>query len=91
MTATIKSNSSISPARTLYLPSALNPSVAETLAQTFRSSCGDDILIDAANVQKVDAQCVQVLRIALNEWTQRGRKVTFVNDAADLTVMLRAA
>jgi len=91
MTATTKSTSSISPARTLYLPSSLNPRVAETLAETFRASRGDDILIDAANVQKVDVQCVQVLRTALNEWTQRGRSLTVINDAADLTVLLRAA
>jgi anti-anti-sigma regulatory factor len=91
MTATPKLTSSISSARTLYLPSSLNPRVAETLAETFRTSRGDDILIDAANVQRVDAQCVQVLRTAVNEWTQGGRNLTVINDAADLTDLLRAA
>ena len=90
MTAKIQTQS-VSPARTLYLPSSLNPRVAETLAETFRASRGDDILIDASNLQKVDAQCVQVLRTALNEWTSSGRNLTFVNDAAELSEMLRAA
>lgn len=91
MTAKINPKSSISPVRTLYLPSSLSPAVAETLAKTFSVSDGDDILIDASNVQKVDTQCVQVLRTALNDWTQRGRSLTVVNDPADLAVLLRAA
>jgi anti-anti-sigma regulatory factor len=69
----------------------LSPGVAATLAETFRSSRGDDILIDASNVQQVDTQCVQVLRAALDDWTLNGRSLTVINDAADLTVMLRAA
>lgn len=91
MAATAEAKSCFCPARTLYLPSSLSPGVAATLAETFRSSRGDDILIDAANVQQVDTQCVQVLRAALNDWTSNGRSLTVINDAADLTVLLRAA
>lgn len=91
MTATAKAKASFCSARTLYLPSSLSAGVAATLAETFRSSRGDDILIDASNVRQVDAQCVQVLRAALDDWTSNGRSLTVVNDAADLTVLLRAA
>jgi anti-anti-sigma regulatory factor len=81
----------VCPTRTLYLPSSLNAEVANTLERTFRACRGDDLVIDASNVQAVDTQCAAVLRAALNNWASDGRSFTVLNDLADLTTRLRAA
>ncbi|HLW91099.1 MAG TPA: STAS domain-containing protein [Roseiarcus sp.] len=81
MTGGNDSQAVICPMRTLYLPASLNAAVADTLAKTFRACRGDDLVIDAANVENVSAQCVEVLRAALDNWASDGRSLTLLNDS----------
>ena len=78
------------PMRTIYLPAELGLTEASTLAETFRTCRGDDIVIDGSNVQSVGEQCAKVLRMALKDWAADGRRLTLLEGAAvDLTAQAR--
>jgi anti-anti-sigma regulatory factor len=77
--------------RTIYLPATLGLTEANTLAETFRTSRGDDLVIDASFVQSVSERCAEVLRMALEDWASDGRRLTLLEGVLDLTARARAA
>jgi chemotaxis protein CheX len=55
-------------AQTLQLPASLDLSYAAPLAESFLALRGMNLTVDAAGVQRVGAQCVQVILSALSTW-----------------------
>jgi chemotaxis protein CheX len=71
-----------SPSHTLTLPAALDPDVAATLSRTLNNCRGEDLVIDASYVQKLGAQCFQVLHAAQQTWNADKRLFSLVNGPA---------
>jgi chemotaxis protein CheX len=57
---------------TLRLAEILDIRAASPLAGEFLNTRGRNVTIDASNVQKLGAQCVQVLLSARSTWTADG-------------------
>jgi chemotaxis protein CheX len=55
-------------AQRLRLPEVLNLTFAGPLAQSFLALRGAELAIDAAFVQRIGAQCVQVIMSAVSTW-----------------------
>jgi chemotaxis protein CheX len=55
-------------AQTLQLPEVLDLSYAAPLAESFLALRGMNLTVDAASVQRVGAQCVQVIMSAVSTW-----------------------
>jgi chemotaxis protein CheX len=55
-------------ARTLRLPEILDLTRAGPLAESFRALRGASLAVDAARVQRVGAQCAQVIMSAVSTW-----------------------
>jgi len=68
-----------SPSHIVTLPAALDLDVAATLSQTLNRCRGADVVIDACYVQKLGAQCFQVLDAARRTWKTDKRLFTLVN------------
>jgi chemotaxis protein CheX len=54
--------------RTLQLPDILDLTCAGPLAESFRALRGVELAVDAARVQRVGAQCAQVIMSAVATW-----------------------
>jgi chemotaxis protein CheX len=65
--------------RTLQLPEVLDLPAAGPLARTLVESRGANVVIDASSVQRVGAQCMQVLLSAASAWTSDGLSLAIVN------------
>jgi chemotaxis protein CheX len=63
----------------LQLAEALDLVAAKPLAQLLLERRGASIVIDASAVQRVGAQCVQVLLSAASTWTADGHSLAIVN------------
>jgi chemotaxis protein CheX len=68
----------------LQLPETLDLVAARPLAQMLIERRGADIVIDASSVQRVGAQCVQVLLSAASTWTADGHSLAIVNRSPGL-------
>jgi chemotaxis protein CheX len=55
-------------AQTLRLPEILDITRAGPLAESFRAMRGSKLNVDAARVQRVGAQCAQVIMSAVATW-----------------------
>jgi chemotaxis protein CheX len=55
-------------AQTLQLPEILDLSYAAPLAESFLALRGMNLTVDAAGVQRVGAQCMQVILSAVSTW-----------------------
>ena len=53
---------------TLRLPEILDLTCAAPLAESFRALRGVELAVDAAGVQRVGAQCAQVIMSAVATW-----------------------
>ena len=73
-----------SQSHTVTLPAALDFDVAATLSRTLNNCRGEDVVIDASYVQKLGAQCFQVLHAAAQTWKADNRLFTLVNSPARL-------
>ena len=71
-----------SQSHTVTLPAALDFDVAATLSRTLDNCRGEDVVIDASYVQKLGAQCFQVLHAAEQAWKADNRLFTLVNGPA---------
>jgi chemotaxis protein CheX len=57
-----------SAAQSLQLPEVLDLTFAGPLAESFLALRGSKLAVDAAQVQRVGAQCVQVIMSAVSTW-----------------------
>jgi chemotaxis protein CheX len=73
-----------SQSHTVTLPAALDLDVAATLSRTLNNCRGEDVVIDASYVQKLGAQCFQVLHAAQQTWKADNRLFTLINGPARL-------
>ena len=63
----------------LQLDEALDLVAAKPLAQSLLERRGASIVIDASSVQRVGAQCAQVLLSAASTWAADGHSLAIVN------------
>lgn len=70
-------------AQPIVLDSILDLRAAAPLADEFKARRGADIQIDASNVERLGAQCVQVLMSAEKTWTSEGFKLLIVNGSPE--------
>jgi chemotaxis protein CheX len=63
----------------LQLAETLDLVAAKPLAQSLIERRGASIVIDASSVQRVGAQCVQVLLSAASTWAADGHSLAVVN------------
>ena len=63
----------------LQLPEALDLLAATPLLKSLLERRGASIVIDASSVQRVGAQCVQVLLSAASAWSADGHSLAIVN------------
>ncbi|WP_158814574.1 STAS domain-containing protein [Methylocapsa sp. S129] len=54
--------------QTLRLPEILDITRAGPLAESFRALRGAELAVDAAQVQRIGAQCAQVIMSAVSTW-----------------------
>jgi len=59
----------------LQLPEVLDLTAAAPLAQSFLARRGADLSIDASQVRRVGAQCLQVLLAAASTWQNDGMRL----------------
>jgi chemotaxis protein CheX len=59
----------------LRLPAMLDARAAAPLAQDLRSRAGHDLTVEADEVQRLGAQCLQVLLAARRRWHADGRRL----------------
>ena len=64
--------------RQLQLPQVLDLTAAAPLAQSLLSRRGADLIVDASRVQRVGAQCLQVLLAAAATWKADGARLRLV-------------
>jgi chemotaxis protein CheX len=60
---------------TLTLPSVLDIQAAEPLRVQLLANRGQDVVLDASNVERLGALCLQVLISAQQSWAREGRTV----------------
>jgi chemotaxis protein CheX len=65
--------------QTLDLPDILDIRAAAPLAARLLALRGEEVAIDAGNVQRVGAQCIQVLLSARATWTADGISFALTN------------
>jgi chemotaxis protein CheX len=63
----------------LQLAEVLDLVAAKPLAQALLERRGASIVIDASSVQRVGAQCVQVLLSAASTWAADGHSLAIIN------------
>jgi chemotaxis protein CheX len=68
----IQESSSDQFTRTIKLPEALNLRAAPPLAASLLGVRGHQVTLDASEVEKIGAQCIQVLLSAHALWAQEG-------------------
>lgn len=67
----------------IELPEILDLKAAAALAGEFLSRRGEEIAIDASQVQRLGGQCLQVLLSAAMTWRADDVPIAFVNPSAD--------
>jgi len=68
----------------LALPPILDITAAGPLASEFLRVRGKDVSVDASKVERVGAQCIQVLLSAVATWTLDGMEFDLANPSAAL-------
>lgn len=76
---------------TLVLPAALDLSVAAPLTNSFRALRGRPLEVDASQVERVGAICLQVLHSACLTWAQDEAPLSFLAPSAALVEALSLA
>ena len=66
----------------LQLPAILDLKAAAPLTAAFLGRRGTDIVVDAAAVQRLGGQCLQVLLSAQAGWSEDARSMTIENASA---------
>jgi chemotaxis protein CheX len=69
---------------TVHLPEILDLRAASPLATELLAARGQQLTIDGANVQKVGAQCIQVLLSAKATWLADGLYIAVSNPSETL-------
>jgi chemotaxis protein CheX len=72
-----------SSARSLQLPEILDLRAAGPLSAEFLAHRGNHVAVDASRVQRVGAQCVQVLLSAVATWAHDGHNFEVVKPSAE--------
>jgi chemotaxis protein CheX len=72
----------------LKLPAILDTKAAAPLTQAFLSHRGGDLHVDAADVQRLGAQCLQVLLAARAAWAVDGRNLLVENMSTECRAAL---
>ena len=67
----------------LQLPEVLDLTFAGPLAESLAASRGANLAIDASRVQRVGAQCVQVLMSAVSTWRSDEVALSVVDPSAE--------
>jgi chemotaxis protein CheX len=67
----------------LLLPEVLDMTAAGSLAQSFLSHRGSELEVDASNVQRLGAQCAQVLLSAVATWRADGKRLALVKPSTE--------
>jgi len=70
-------------AQTIVLDSVLDLRAAASLAGEFKERRGADVFIDASNVERIGAQCAQVMLSAEKTWATDDLKITIVDSSAE--------
>src|SRR5262249_43076649 len=68
----------------LRLPEVLDLRAAAPLAQSFLSHRGKELVVDASRVERVGAQCLQVLLAAAATWATDGARLSLGRPTAEL-------
>lgn len=76
---------------TVALPSVLDITAAGPLASEFLKVRGKDVTVDASKVERVGAQCIQVLLSAVATWTLDGVEFDLANPSSALVDSLQTA
>ena len=72
----------------LELPSILDLIAAPSLLEAFISRRGDALAVDASAVQRLGAQCLQVLLAARAAWAADGQKLLLENITDEFSATL---
>lgn len=72
-----------SAARGLQLPEVLDLTFAGPLAESLLAMRGAPVAVDAAQVQRVGAQCVQVIMSAVSTWKADGLALSVVDPSPE--------
>ncbi len=72
----------------MKLPAILDLTAASPLKDAFLSNRGRDIQIDGTDVQRLGAQCLQVLLAARATWDADGHKLLITSYSAELIAAL---
>ena len=70
---------------TLALPAVLDIQAADTLRAQFLAARGQDVVVDASNVDRLGALCLQVLLSAQQTWAGEAQTIT-IDQASDAFV-----
>ncbi len=65
----------------IILDSVLDPRAAVPLAGRLLELRGADLVVDASNVERIGAQCVQVLLSAVKTWAIDGHTIAIFNES----------
>jgi chemotaxis protein CheX len=69
--------------KTLLLPAELDHVAAASLFETLSSLIGTDITVDGSRVERIGAQCVQILLSAAASWKNDGAVLEFANPSLE--------
>ncbi len=72
------------PASTIALAEVLDLKAATTLASELMAARGGDVALDGASVQRLGAQCLQVIMSAHATWNKEGGTLQIINPSHDL-------
>ncbi len=82
-TAKAPAKSEAAEAQPIVLDSVLDLRAATPLAGEFRERRGADVEIDASNVERLGAQCAQVLLSAEKTWAAEGLKLSITDSSPE--------
>ena len=75
----------------MTLPGELDIRAAAPLAAELSGARGADLALDASQVERVGAQCLQVLLSAAATWCADGRELTIAQPSAAFAEAIRVA
>lgn len=74
--------------KTLLLPAELGHVAAASLFETLSSLIGADITVDGSQVERIGAQCLQILLAAAASWKIDGNVLEFANPSLEFVAGL---
>jgi chemotaxis protein CheX len=69
--------------KTLLLPAELDHVAAASLFEILSSLNGADIIVDGSQVERIGAQCLQILLAAAASWKTDGTVLEFANPSLE--------